>query len=132
MTRGRTLLTYRIGGRQTVQSYQHSPTCCVQCSLTHPTSAHLSVPLASSIQVSMPIKSRLTLTTYSYRCSLSLTVEHSSIRVSRAGGEGEEWVRGFSRLVASAIIHSCTCGNPSGKRYMSNKESRCAVNNRVL
>ena len=25
--RGRTLLTYRIGERQTVQNYQHSPTC---------------------------------------------------------------------------------------------------------
>jgi hypothetical protein len=26
--------------RQTVQNYQHSPTCCVQCSLTHPTLDH--------------------------------------------------------------------------------------------
>jgi hypothetical protein len=89
-------LTYRIGGgRQTVQSYQHSPTCCVQCSLTHPTLAHLSVSLPSSIQLSLPIRSRLTLTTYNYRCSLSLTIEHSSSRVSRAEGEGEEsWRNG--------------------------------------
>ena len=64
-------------------------------SLTHPTAAHLSVSLTSSIQLSMPIRSRLTLTTYSYRCSLSLTIEHSSIRVSQTGGEGETWVRGF-------------------------------------
>ena len=54
MTRGRTLLTYRIGGRQTVQSYQHSRTCCVHWSLTHPTLAHLNVSLASSIQRSIP------------------------------------------------------------------------------
>ncbi len=86
-----------------VQSYQDSPTCCVQCSLTHTTLTHLSVSLPSSIQLS--IRSRLTLTTYSYRCSLSLTIEHSSSRVSRAEGEREEWVRGFSRLLASAIIH---------------------------
>ena len=52
-----------------------------------------------------PIRSRLTLTTYSYRYSLSLTIEHSSSRVSRTEGEREEWVRGFIRLRASAIIH---------------------------
>jgi hypothetical protein len=31
-----------------VKNYQHSPMCCVLCSLTHPTLAHLSVSLASS------------------------------------------------------------------------------------
>ena len=124
MTRGRTLLTYRIGGRQTVQSYQHSPTCCVQGSLTHTTLAHLSVSLPSSIQLS--IRSRLTLTTYSYRCSLSLTIEHSSSRVSRAEGEGEEWVRGFSRLLASAIIH---CHVHAGTLVVS---GICQTKNRIF
>ena len=37
----------RIGGRQNVQCYQHSPTCCVHCSPTHPTLAHPSVSLVS-------------------------------------------------------------------------------------
>jgi hypothetical protein len=41
---------------------------------THPTLSHLNVSLASSIQLSMPIRSRLTLTTYIYRYSLSLTI----------------------------------------------------------
>ena len=126
MTRGRTLLTYRIGGRQTVQRYQYSTTCCVQCSLTHASLAHLSVSLPSSNQLSMPIRSRLTLTTYSYRCSLSLTIEHSSSRVSRAEGEREEWVRGFSRLPASAIIH---CHVHAGTLVVS---GICQTKNRVL
>ena len=126
MTRGRTLLTYRIGGSQTVQIYQHSPTCCVQCSLPHTTLAHLSVSLPSSIQLSMPIRSRLTLTTYSYRCSLSLTIEHSSSRVSRAEGERQEWLRGFSRLLASAIIH---CHVHAGTLVVS---GICQTKNRVL
>ena len=107
-----------------VQSYQYSRTCCVQCSLTHTTLAHLSVSLPSSIQLS--IRSRLTLTTYSYRCSLSLTIEHCSIRVSRAGGEGEERVRGFSRLLASAIIH---CHVHAGTLVVS---GICQTKNRVL
>jgi hypothetical protein len=126
MTRGRALLTYRIGGRQTVNIYQYSPTCSVQCSLTHPTLTHLSVSLPSSIQLSMPIRSRLTLTTYSYRCSLSLTIEHSSSRVSRAEGEGEEWVRGFSRLLDSEIIH---CHVHVGNLVVSDI---CQTNNLVL
>jgi hypothetical protein len=50
-------------------------------------------------------KSSYVQTTYSYRYSLSLTIEYSSSRVSRSEGEGEEWVRGFGRLLASAIIH---------------------------
>jgi hypothetical protein len=124
MTRGRTLLIYQIGGRQTVQSYQHSPTCCVQCSLTHTTLAHLSVSLPSSIQLS--IRSRLTLTTYSYRCSLSLTIQHCSRRVSRSEGEREEWLRGFSRLLASAIIH---CHVHVGPLVVS---GICQTKNRVL
>ena len=60
------------GRRQTVKNYQHSPMCCVLCSLTHPTLAHLSVSLASSIQLSMTIRSRLTPTTCSYQCSWGL------------------------------------------------------------
>ena len=66
MGRGRALLTCRIGERQTVQNYQQSPTCCVQCSLTHPTLAHMSVALASSTKLSMTIRSRLTPTTCSH------------------------------------------------------------------
>ena len=72
-------LTCWIGGRPTVQNYHHWPTCCVQCSLTHTTLAHLSVSLPSSIQFS--IRSRLTLTKYSYRCSLSLTIEGKLLTV---------------------------------------------------
>jgi hypothetical protein len=72
-------VTCRIGGRQTVQNYQHSPTCCVQCSPTHPTPVPPSVSLASSIQLSMLIRVDLTLTTCSYRCSHSLTVESSTL-----------------------------------------------------
>jgi hypothetical protein len=49
---------------------------------------HLSVSLTSSIQLSIPIRSRLTLTTCSYRYSHSLTLEHSSSRLSRSEGEG--------------------------------------------
>ena len=90
MSRVTTLLTYPIGGRQTVQCYQHSPTCCVQCSRTHPTLAHLRVSLGSSIQLSMTIRSRLTPTTCSYRCSHTLTNDRSSSRVSRSEGEGKE------------------------------------------
>ena len=100
------------------------PTCCVQCSPSHTTLAHLSVSLPSSIQLS--IRSRLTLTTYSYRCSLSLTIEHCSSRVSRAEGEREEWVRGFSRLLASAIIH---CHVHAGTLVVS---GICQTKNRVL
>ena len=116
-----------------MQSYQDSPTCCVQCSLTHPTLVHLRVFLASSIQLSMPTRSRLTLTTYSYRFRLSLKIEYSSSRVSRAEGrvsrtegEGEEWVRGFSRLLASGIIH---CHVHAGTLVVS---GICQTKNRVL
>jgi hypothetical protein len=127
------ILTCRIGGRQTVQNYQYSPTCCVQCSLTHTTLDHLSVSLPSevsclpfSFQLSMPIRSRLTLTTYSYRVSLSLTIEHSSSRVSQGEGEREEWVRRFSRLIASVIIH---CHVHPGTLVVS---GICQTKNRVL
>jgi hypothetical protein len=127
ISRVTTLLTYRIGG-----SYQHSPTCCVQCSLAHPTIAHLSVSLASSIQLSMPIRRLLALITCCYRYSHSLRLEHSSSGVSRSEGEGEEWVREFGRLLAVCNYPlSCTCGNPSRKRHMTKKESRFAVNNRL-
>ena len=69
---------------------------------------------------------------YSYRYSHSLTLEHSSSGVSRSEGEGEEWVRGFGRLLPVCNYPlSCTCGNPSRKRHMTNKESRFAVNNRL-
>ena len=88
------------------------------------TLAHLRVSLPSSIQLS--IRSRLTMTTYSYRCSLSLTIEHSSSRMSRAEGEREEWVRGFSRLLASAIIH---CHVHAGPLVVS---GICQTKNRVL
>ena len=54
-----------------VQNYQYSRTCCVHCSLTHPTVSHLRVSLASSIQLSMPIRIILTMTTCSYRYSHS-------------------------------------------------------------
>jgi hypothetical protein len=78
----------------------------------------------SSIQLS--IRSRLTLTTYSYQYSLSLTIEHSSSRVSRAEGEREEWVRGFSRLLASAIIHCHVHAGPLVVRGI------CQTKNHVL
>ena len=87
-------------------------------------SCHLSVSLPSSIQLS--IRSRLTLTTYSYRCSLSLTIEHSSSRVSRSEGEREKWVRGFGRLLASAIIY---CHVHEGTLVVS---GICQTKNRVL
>jgi hypothetical protein len=64
--------------------------------------------------------------TYSYRCSLSLTIEHSSSRVSRTEGEREEWVRGFSRLLASVIIH---CHVHAGTLVVS---GICQTKNRVL
>jgi len=133
MARGWTRLTCWIGGRQTVQNYQHSPTCCVQCSLNHPTHAHLSVSLASSMQLSMTIRRSLTPTTYSYRYSHSLTNDRSSSRVPRSEGEGEEWVIGTGRLLA-VCNHpwSYACGNPSPKRHMPSKESRFAVHNRLL
>ena len=44
-----------------------------------------------------------------------------------------EWVSGFGRLIPVCNYPlSYTCGNPSRKRHMSNKESRFAVNNRPL
>jgi hypothetical protein len=52
-----------------------------RCSLTHTTLDHLSVSLPFSTQLSMPIRSRLTLTTYSYRCSLSLAIEGKLLTV---------------------------------------------------
>jgi len=121
MARGRTLLACRIGGRQTVQNYQHSPTSCVQCALTHSTLAHLSVSLASSRQLS--------------------TNDRCSSRVCRSEGEGEEWVRGFGYFIFSRLLAvynyqlSYTCGNPSEGHMPSNgegKESRFSVNNRLL
>ncbi len=51
----------------------------------HPTLARLSVSLASSMQLTMTIRSRLTPTTFTYPCSHSLTNEHSR-RVSRSEG----------------------------------------------
>ncbi len=43
-------------------------------------------------------------------------------------------MRGFGRLLAvcNYSLLSYTYGNPSRKRHMPNKESRFAVNNRVL
>ncbi len=88
---------------------------------------------STSIQLSMTIRSRLTPTKCSYRSSQSLTNEDSSSRVTRSEGEGEEWVRGFGRLLAVCNYpFSCTFGNPSRKRHISCKESRVAVNNRPL
>jgi hypothetical protein len=95
IARERTLSTYLICGSQTVQRYQHSRTCCMQCSPTHPTLVRLRVSSASSMQLTMTIRSRLMSTTFRYPCSHSLTHEHSSSRVSRWEGEGEEWVRGL-------------------------------------
>jgi hypothetical protein len=46
--------------------------------------------------------------------------------VSRTEGEGEEWVRGFSRLLASAIIH---CHVHAGTLVVS---GICQTKNRVL
>jgi hypothetical protein len=71
--------------------------------------------------------------TCSYRYSHSVTLEHSSSRVSRSEGEGDEWVRGLSRLqpVCNYPL-SCTYGNPIRKWHMSNKAcdaSRFVVNN---
>ena len=64
----------------------------------------------------IPIRSCLTPTTYSYRYSHSLTNHHSSSRVSRSEGEGEEGVRGFGRLLAVWNYPlSYTCGRPSRK-----------------
>jgi hypothetical protein len=51
-------LSCRIGGKQTVQNYEHSPTCCVQFSLSHPTLVHLRVSLVPSIQHMLSKKSR--------------------------------------------------------------------------
>ena len=82
ITRGRKLSSYLIGGSQTVKHYQHSRTCCVKCSPTHPTLAHLSVPLASSSQLTMTIRRSLAPTTFNYPCRHSLTNEHCSSRVS--------------------------------------------------
>jgi hypothetical protein len=70
----------------------------------------------------IPIRSPLPSTTYSYRYSHILTNEHSSSRVSRSEGGGEEWVRGFGRLLD--VCHypvSHTYGNPSRKLDMSIK-----------
>ena len=50
----------------------------------------------------------------------------SSSRVSRAEGEREEWLRGFSRLLASAIIH---CHVHAGTLVVS---GICQTKNRVL
>jgi hypothetical protein len=47
-----------------------------------------SVSLASSIQLSIPIRVDLTLTTWSYRCSHSLTVESSTLVVCLLRSEG--------------------------------------------
>ena len=54
VARGRALSTYLMGGSQTVLRYQHSRTCCVQCSPTHQILAHLSVSLASSLTMTTP------------------------------------------------------------------------------
>ena len=53
-----------IGGSQTVQRHQHSSTCCVQCSPTHPNLVCLSFFLASSMQFT---------TQHTYTLSLSHT-----------------------------------------------------------
>ena len=62
--------------------------CCVQCSPTHPTPVPPSVSLASSIQLSMPIRVDLTLTTCSYRYSHSLTVESRTLLTCLLRSEG--------------------------------------------
>ena len=81
----------------------------------------------------IPIRSCLTPTTYIYRYSHSLTNHHSSSRVSRSEGEGEEWVRGFGRLLAVWNYPlSYTCGRPSRKWHMVNKDLCFAVNDRLL
>ena len=81
-------LTHRIGGRETVQNYKHSRS--VACMLTKSLNSCCKCPperlftsVMSSNQLWMTTRSRLTPTTWSYRCSLSLTNEHSSSRGSR-------------------------------------------------
>ena len=78
------------------------------------------------------IRSSLTLTTWSYQYSPSLTFQDSSSGVFRSEGEGEEWVRGFRRLIVVCNYPlSYTCGNPSRKWHMWNKESHFTVHNRL-
>jgi hypothetical protein len=92
-------------------NFQHSRTCFVQCSLTHPTLARptlaLSVSLAFSMQLTKTIRSRLTPVTSSCPCSHSLTKEHSSSRVSRLDREGEEWVRGWEAASSMKLPFGC-------------------------
>jgi hypothetical protein len=80
---GRTHSTYLIGGSQTVQLCQDSRTCCVQFWQTHPIPTRLSVSVASSIRLTMTIRSRHTQTTLNHRYSHSLTNETCSSTVSR-------------------------------------------------
>ena len=48
-------------------------------------------------------------------------------------GEGDEWVRGFGRLlVVWNYPLSYTCGNPCRKWHMPRKESRFALSNSLL
>jgi len=65
--------TYLIGG--SVQHYQHLRTCCVQYSPTHPTLARLRVSFASSMQLTMMIRSRHTPTTLRYPCSHKTVID---------------------------------------------------------
>jgi hypothetical protein len=88
ITRGRTHSTYLIGGSQTVQRCQDSRTFCVQYWPTHPTLTHLIVTLASSIRLTMTIRTGLTPNTLNNRWSRRLTNEYCSSRVSRY------WVKG--------------------------------------
>jgi len=75
----------------------------------------------ASMQLSMPIRSRLsTLTTCSYPCSRSLTNEHSSSSVSGSTVEGEEWVRGVGRLIV-------VCNYPFASRFAVNNIFHCRV-----
>ncbi len=58
IVRARTHSTCLMGGNQTLERYQDSRTCCVQCWPTHPILVHLNVSLSSSIQPTMTITLR--------------------------------------------------------------------------
>ncbi len=61
-----------------------------------------------------------TLITYSYLYSRKLTLEYSSGRVSRSEGDGEEWFRGFGRLLHVCNYPlSCTVGYATRRVFQS-------------
>ena len=97
-----TLSTY-IGGSQTVTDYQDSRACWVQCSPTNPILARLRVSLASLIQLTMTITSRLTPTTLSHPYSHSLVAEC----LDQRGKGRNEWGVGLLVLWNNSFA---TCG----------------------